>query len=59
MVRCLTGCPLVEKKAKDCNGKSYTYQTLGESQAYKELVAEACDGDDGPDSYEWDVGTPP
>lgn len=26
---------------------------------YDALVKEACAGDDGPDTYEWDVGIPP
>ena len=26
---------------------------------YDTLVAEACDGEDGPDTYEWDVGIAP
>lgn len=26
---------------------------------YEILVAEACDGKDGPDTYEWDVGIAP
>ena len=26
---------------------------------YDALVAEACDGEDGPDTCEWDCGTPP
>ena len=27
--------------------------------SYTELVAEACKGEDGPNTYEWDTGTPP
>lgn len=27
--------------------------------AYEAWVAEACDGEDGPETYDWDVGTPP
>lgn len=26
---------------------------------YARIVAEACDGEDGPDTYEWDVGIAP
>ncbi len=59
MVRALTGCPLVPRWAKDCNGKTYEYETQGESEEYRRLVAEACDGGDGPDTYSWDVGMPP
>lgn len=27
--------------------------------AYESWVREACDGEDGPETYEWDEGTPP
>ncbi len=26
---------------------------------YKRIIADACDGEDGPDTYEWEGGTPP
>lgn len=26
---------------------------------YDEIVAEACDGEDGPGTYSWEVGIPP
>lgn len=26
---------------------------------YSEIVREACDGEDGPDTYDWDVGIAP
>lgn len=26
---------------------------------YEKFVADACDGEDGPDTYDWDVGVPP
>ena len=26
---------------------------------YETIVRETCDGEDGPDTYEWDCGTPP
>ena len=59
MVRALTGCPMLEKQAKDYKGAEYTYKTQGESEEYTTLVAKACDGVDGPNSYNWDVGIPP
>lgn len=59
MVRALTGCPMVEDTAIDCNGKSYTYQRQGESDEYKEWVRQRCDGEDGPDTYHWDIGIAP
>ena len=59
MVRALTGCPVVTKTAEDCRGKPYTYPCQGESDEYKQLVANACAGEDGPDTYSWDVGIAP
>ena len=26
---------------------------------YRKIVRDACDGEDGPDTYEWDEGIPP
>ena len=26
---------------------------------YERIVAEACDGEDGPDTYDWDIGVAP
>ena len=31
----------------------------GESDEYRTLVTEARDGEDGPDTYDWDVGVAP
>lgn len=39
MVRHLTHCPLITKEATDCNGKKYTYITLGESKEYLDLIS--------------------
>lgn len=58
-MRCLTGCPKVTGQAKDSRGVEYEYDKLGESEEYKQLIAEACSGEDGPDTYGWDIGTPP
>lgn len=59
MVRALTGCPIETRTATDVHGTVYTYEAQGESDAYKALVAEAKAGEDGPDTYEWDIGIPP
>lgn len=58
-IRVLTGCPTVVREAKDVNGKSYSYDALGESEEYKKLVANYRAGEDGPETYDWDVGIPP
>ncbi len=59
MVRALTGCPIVEVSALDYHGNPYTYNRQGESEEYKNWVAEYKSGDDGPETYDWDTGTPP
>ena len=46
MVRSLTGCPV------QADGQ-------GESPAYQTLVAAAKTGEDGPDTYNWDIGIAP
>lgn len=59
MVRALTGCPMVGQEAIDARGQSYTYQTQGESPEYLEWVRAYCAGEDGPSTYEWDIGLTP
>jgi hypothetical protein len=59
MVRVLTGCPEITKSAVDSKGQPYTYTTLGESPEYVAMVCEARDGEDGPETYEWDTGCAP
>lgn len=58
-VRALTGCPIVVRSAVDCRGAPYEYADQGESDEYLAWVALACDGEDGPNTYEWSNGTPP
>jgi hypothetical protein len=55
ILRTLTGCPTVEKTS--INGK-YTYECLGESDEYKQFIKDYEDGEDGPETYSWDVGIP-
>lgn len=38
MVRALTGCPMVERTARDYRGEPYTYVTQGESEEYLAFV---------------------
>jgi len=59
IVRALTNCPIEEKVSEDCRGESYSFETQGESEAYKELVEWSCDGEDGPNTYSWDKGIAP
>lgn len=53
-VRSLTKCPLVEVAKAD-----YSYHKKGNSEEYDEFVRGYCDGEDGPDTYEWDEGIAP
>lgn len=59
MVRSLTHCPKVKVSATDYKGNAYEYERLGESQEYAQLIADACDGVDGPETYAWDCGIAP
>ena len=59
MIRELTGCPTVQAQGTDAEGQPYTYDALGESDEYRAFVREACAGDDGPNTYVWDVGIAP
>jgi hypothetical protein len=59
MVRALTDCPMDVLEAKDCNGAPYTYSGQGESADYRQFVAKAKTGEDGPDTYGWEVGIAP
>lgn len=60
MVRNLLSCPVVTKEAVDCNGKAYSYTTLGESPEYEAWVRdyEAVDTN-GEKQYVWDTGITP
>jgi hypothetical protein len=47
MVRALTGCPPIND------------DVLGDSKEYQEFVAESCVGEEGPNTYSWNVGVAP
>jgi hypothetical protein len=62
VVRILTDCPDVIKESKYRIGeehKTYTYTTLGESEEYYKWLRDYADGEDGPHTYRWSIGTPP
>jgi hypothetical protein len=61
MVRELTGCPMIKRESPFLNaqGQKHIVDSLGESEEYKEFVREAKDGEDGPDSYDWNEGIAP
>ena len=57
VVRILTGCP--DKIVKSTWGEGHNYTVLGESDEYHKWLREFADGEDGPHTYQWSVGTPP
>lgn len=61
MVRELTGCPTVKKESPylDAQGQRQTVTDLGESKEYLEFVRKAREGEDGPETYDWDTGIAP
>ena len=59
MVRALLGCPDRDQTETRDDGVEYTFTYQGENKAYEQWVANVTEGNDGPDTYEWDVGIPP
>ena len=59
ILRALTGCPIICKTATNYKGEPFTYEAQGESEEYKEWLAEFADGEDGPHTYNWDIGIAP
>ena len=59
MVRALTGCPVRLDVEVLAGGKEFILCEQLESEAYKELVAQACAGEDGSQTYGWSTGIAP
>jgi hypothetical protein len=59
MVRALTGCPIIELNKLDYKDDPFTYKTLGKSEEYKQWIAKIQAGEDGPNTYEWEIGVAP
>lgn len=59
MVRALTGCPIMTNRCIGPTGEIFEYEDQGESEEYLKFVADAKDGEDGPDTYSWETGIPP
>lgn len=59
MIRVLTGCPSVSKTINAGSPTEFIADVLGESTEYLEFVRQAKDGDNGPETYEWDIGIAP
>ena len=59
MIRELTGCPTITL-TNNCGANGpFDYKGLGESEEYRDLVRESCNGEDGPETYSWDEGIAP
>ena len=54
LVRILTGCPIVTKTEG-----GYEHKAHGESAEYLKWVADYENGEEGPKTYEWDIGAAP
>ena len=59
IVRILTDSPLMNHTVVHANGDRYITTEMGESEEYKKFVADYCNGEDGPNTYEWDTGVAP
>lgn len=54
-LRILTNCP----KVRAVTSGAHEYEPLGESEEYTRIIAEYCGGEDGPQTYEHDIGIAP
>lgn len=59
MVRALTGCPTITKIIKGSDGKDYPYEFQSANHEYSDFVRKAQEGEEGLNTYEWDMGIPP
>jgi hypothetical protein len=59
MVRALTGVPVEKLVGTDVHGHQYEYTAQTTNEEYAAWIRDHCAGDEGPDTYSWDVGIPP
>jgi len=59
MVRALTGCPTDKFTGTDARGQTYEFEGQGANEEYAAFVRDHRAGDEGPETYDWDVGSPP
>lgn len=59
MVRELTGCEMETKQVIDHQGDQYQFQGLGKSEEYVKWITQTKAGENGPDTYSWDMGIAP
>jgi len=59
MVRILNGAEITVKEAEWASGETVIRWTVGSSDDYIEWVKKYADGEDGPETYEWEEGIAP
>lgn len=59
VARCLHGAPLTVREASWKNGQTELRYSVGTCPAYERWVAEMRDGEDGPETYSYDMGSAP
>ena len=59
MVRALTGCPIRKFSGTDAHGQPYEVDSQCANDEYAMFVRDHCAGDEGPETYSWDIGIPP
>lgn len=59
MVRALLGVPEATFTGTDARGEFYEFEAQTSNESYAAFVREYCDGEDGPETYAWDIGIPP
>lgn len=59
VARILNGAPITIKEARWSNGHKEYRHEVGDSKEYRAWVKEVCNGEDGPDTYEYGEGIAP
>ena len=59
VARILNGAPIIVEEARWENGHKELRYSVGESEQYHKWVRDLKDGEDGPESYGYDVGIAP
>lgn len=59
VVRALTDCPVRVITGTDYNGINFCYDGPGKSAEYEQWIKSHADGEDGPNTYDWDEGIAP
>ncbi len=59
VARILNGAPVEIKLARWDDGHEEYRKSVSTSERYKKWVKEMCEGEDGPKTWDWDVGIAP